>query len=200
MFKKLGYILIGLVVLTLALSGVASADNRNPPATGSGANGVRWGRGEVTALGADSLTLQGLRGPERTLYVDSATNISDEAGQALTFKDIQVGSRIIGSATQHEDGKWYALVLHVLPPRTDYKGAGVVASVDDEENSFVFVNRKGRVWEFYVDGDTTYTNREAASMSFADVRTGTRLFVQAELRADGKWWATEIKTGRKVNP
>jgi len=199
MFKKPSFILIGLVALALVCGGVASADNGQPPATGSD-SGIRWGRGEVTALGADNFTVQGLRGRERTFYVDSATNISDEAGKALTFKDLQVGSRVIGSSTRRADGKWHALVLHILPPRTDYKGVGVVASVNGTENSFVFVNRHGRVWEFYVDGDTTYTNREATSMSFADLKTGTRLFVQAELRADGKWWATEIKTGRKVNP
>jgi hypothetical protein len=77
---------------------------------------------------------------------------------------------------------------------------GVVSGVNADEQSFVFVNRRGRVWEFYTDSSTVYTSRGGGTPSFADIKVGTGMFVHAEKRADGKWWALEIKLGRTAAP
>ena len=197
MHKILGTVLIGLAALALVLSSApaAWADNGAPPA----GDGARWRGcgGEVTALGPDNLTFRGRGGRERTVYVDGATTITDKDGRPLSFSAIKVGDRVFGAATRRGAGQWSAVILHVFPPRTEYKGKGVVTSV--EEAAFHFVNRHGRRWEFYVDDDTVFTTREGTVLSFADLKPGMRLFVQAERRADGQWWATEVRIGRMAD-
>ena len=53
-------------------------------------------------------------------------------------------------------------------------------------------------WKFYVDSGTTFTTREGQASSFADLQPGIRLFVRAEFRFDGKWWAVNVKAGRRT--
>ena len=194
MFKRLAAILIGAAALALTLSGAqaASADEGKASADGS----TRWARGLVTATGPDHLTLRVRGGREHVVYVDGATTITDQDGKPLSFGDIKVGDRVLGAASLRDDGKWYALILHVFPPRREYKGVGVVTGLEDD--AFHFINRRGRAWEFYVDESTFFTNREGTALSFGDLKTGMRLFVKAELRSDGKWWATEVRLGRRA--
>jgi len=192
MFKKLSWMLMGVVVIcSLAVGGVgiALADPGAPPQPEAGV-AVRRGGGEVIAIGADNFTVRGPLGREHIVYVDASTTFKDKAGNALSFSDLKVGDRVVGSVTRHADGKWYALNARVLPPPTHYQGVGVVNVV--EADSFTFTNRRGKVWEFYVDAKTNFTDRAGNAHSYSDVQVGSRLFVQAELRADGKWWATRV--------
>ncbi len=101
---------------------------------------------------------------------------------------------MIGKGSKHDDGKWYAEIVRILPPRTHYKGVGVANSVEADE--FAFTSRRGKAWEFYVDSATTFSDRQGNALTYADVKVGRRLFVKADLRADGKWWATEVRIGR----
>jgi hypothetical protein len=178
------------VICSLALSGVAFADDG---ATAAGP-AARRGGGEVIAVGADNFTVRTRHGAERVIYVDGSTKFMDKDGNPLTFADLKVGSLVIGTASRHDDGKWYAETVRVLPPRTNYKGVGVASAVEDDE--FTFVSRGGKVWEFYVDSATQFSDRQGNPLTYADVKVGARLFVQAELRSDGKWWATGVKIGR----
>ena len=193
MFKKLFTILVGVVVCSLALSGIAFADDGAPAAD----QVVRRGGGEVIAIGADNFTLRTRRGGEHVIYVDGHTQFVDRDGNPLTFADLKVGSLVIGKGAKHADGKWYAEIVRILPPRTHYKGVGVVTSVDTDE--FAFTSRRGKDWEFYVDSATTFSDRQGDPLTYADVKAGSHLFVKAERRADGKWWATEVKIGRPEN-
>ncbi|MBI3762492.1 MAG: hypothetical protein HY260_11605 [Chloroflexi bacterium] len=187
MFKKIVSLTIGIVIASLLLSGIAFAQDGTPPT----AAGTRWGMGQVTAIGADNFTLKGPLGKEHVIYVDGNTKFTDKDLKPLSFSDLKVDDRIIGAASVHDDGKWVALLVHVFPPRTDYKGVGVVNTV--EADSFTFTNRRGKTWEFYVDGNTKFTDRAGTALSYSDVKSGSHLFVNAEKRSDDKWWATEVK-------
>jgi hypothetical protein len=61
-----------------------------------------------------------------------------------------------------------------------------------EAGSFTFTGQHGHHWEFYVDENTQYTDRRGNTHSFDEVQPGARLLVKAELREDGKWWATTV--------
>jgi len=188
MFKKLSLILIGVVICSLALSGVALAQEDAPPRHEAG--GRHRGGGEVIAIGSDNFTVRGPRGEEHVVYVDANTTFMDKDGQALSFSDLKVGDRVIGRVTRHDDGKLYAENVRVLPPPTHYQGVGVVSVVEDDE--FTFTGLRGKVWEFYVDDNTEFTDRAGTEHSYSDVEVGSRVFVEAELRADGKWWAMRV--------
>ena len=190
MFRKLFAILVGVVVGSLMWSGVALADDGAP----AGARASRHGGGEVTAIGAGNFTLRTRRGVELVVYVDDGTRFVDREGNPLTFADLKVGDHVLGRGSRHADGKWYAEVVRILPPRTHYQGVGIVTAV--EAGEFAFTSRRGRAWEFYVDAATAFSDRQGNARTYADVTVGARLFVKAELRADGQWWATEVKIGR----
>lgn len=187
MFKKLSLILIGVVICSLALSGVALAQEDAPPQEGKD---HRRGGGEVTAIGTDNFTVRGPRGGEHIVYVDANTTFTDKDGKALSFSDLKVGDRVLGRVTRHDDGKLYAEAVRVLPPPTHYQGVGIVSVVEEDE--FTFTGLRGKVWEFYVDDNTEFTDRDGTEHSYSEVEVGSRVFVQAELRADGKWWATRV--------
>ena len=146
----------------------------------------------MTAVGADSFTAIGPRGGEHTVLVTAATTFLTETGQPSSLADLHVGDRVRGSVDVADDKTITALLFINLGPQTEYRGVGVAATVDDAEQSFVFTSRLGRVWEFYVDDATEITNRLGADLTFADIDPGDRMFVHAELRADGKWWALKV--------
>ena len=195
LFHKVRGLVLGAVALALTLGGATAvfAQGETPPAAAAEA-GPRWGGGEVTAIGADNFTVRGPHGRERVVFVDANTVFLNEAGRPASFSDLTLGARVMGSAEPHADGQTYALLVILFPPQTRYQGAGVVTGL--EPDAFHFVNRRGRVWEFYVDDATQFTNRAGDALSFADLDVETRAFVQAELRADGKWWAVVVKVGR----
>lgn len=194
-FRKVRGVVLGAVGLALALSGATSvfAQGETPPAAPP-EPGVRWGGGEVTAVGPDSFDVHTRSGRNETFIVDANTVFFNAAGRPASFVDLKVGMRVAGSAELRDDGTRHALLVILFPPQTRYQGAGVVTAL--EGDAFHFVNRRGRVWEFYVDDATQFTNRAGDVLSFADLAVETRAFVQAELRDDGKWWAVVVRVGR----
>ena len=195
-FAQFRRLLLALVALTLAFGSTTAvfAQDENPPADTPPTPGVRWGGGIITALGADSFTLQTPKGRERTILVEASTAYFNALGRPASFADLTVGARVGGSVEVREDGQSYALLVIIFPPKTHYVGVGVVTAL--EADAFHFVSRRGQVWGFYVDAATTFTNRAGAPLSFTDLQVESRLFVRADLRDDGKWWATEVKLGR----
>jgi len=189
-----------LAVLAFGSSAVALAQGETPPTAAARPAGTRWGGGEIVALGASSFTIHPPRGADKVIGVNDQTRYFDGGGQAITFADLQVGDRVMGAVKVGEDGTLTAVIVIDFGVRTEYRGVGVVSGVNADEQSFVFVNRRGRVWEFYTDSSTVYTSRGRGTPSFADIKVGMGMFVHAEKRADGKWWALEIKMGRIAAP
>ncbi|MEP7356250.1 MAG: DUF5666 domain-containing protein [Anaerolineales bacterium] len=199
MLGKIKLAVAGILLAVVALGGSAVAFAQGetpPPATAARTAGTRWGGGEIAALDAISFTLHPPRGADKVVAINDQTHYFDADGQAITFADLQVGDRVGGAAKTAEDGSLTALIVIDFGVRTEYRGVGVVRSVDAGEQSFVFVNRHGRVWEFYTDEATVYTQRGGGTPSFDSIQVGTGLFVHAEKRADGKWWALDTKFGR----
>ena len=198
MLGRIKVAIAGILLAVLAFGGneVALAQGETPPPTVGRPAGTRWGGGEITALGASSFTIHPPRGADKVVGVNEQTRYFDGDGQAITFADLQVGDRVMGAVKAAEDGTLTAAIVIDFGVRTEYRGAGVVSGVDADEQSFVFVNRRSRVWEFYTDSATVYTSRGGGTPTFAAIKVGTGLFVHAEKRADGKWWALEIKMGR----
>lgn len=191
MFKKLTSIIIGVLIVSLMATGLVWADEGTPTATDSPEHRLQRRGGEITALGANNFTLTGPRGNTQTFYVDSATEFHNQDGDPITFADLEVGERAVVTARKDGD-RLIATRVRVFPPRSHYKGFGTVDSVDAAEQAFTFTNRRGKTWEFYVDANTEYTDRDGGTHSFEDLQAGGHVFVKAELRADGKWWATLI--------
>jgi hypothetical protein len=222
MFGKIKLTVISLVLGALAFGGFSVALAASTPAAPSHASspaaqaalsaaatpapsastvttGTTWAAGQITAIATDNFTLKGPLGGVHIVYVNDQTVYYNRAGEASSFAALQVGDRVLGAANV-ADGKATAKLVIDLGVRTEYRGGGVATAVNSAEQSFSFVNRQGRLWEFYVDANTKITDKSGAAKTFADIQPGTRLFVHAEKRADGKWWAVDIKVGKTVTP
>jgi len=167
------------------------------PAPSTAAPGTTWTMGQVSAMAADNFTLTGPLGGVHVVYVNDQTQYFNRDAQPGSFAAIQVGDRVLGAATV-ADGKATARLVIDLGARTEYRGGVVASAVNSAEQSFTFVNRRGVVWEFYVDANTKITGKQGAALTLAAIQPGTRMFVHAEKRADGKWWAVEIRVGRTI--
>jgi hypothetical protein len=178
-----------------SLAPVAPADVTPAPSTAAATPGTTWAMGQVSAIGTDNFTLNGPLGGLHVVYVNDQTLYFDSDAQAGSFAGMQVGDRVLGAATV-VDGKATAKLVIDLGARSQYRGNGVASAVNSSEQSFTFVNRRGVVWDLYVDSNTKITGKQGAALTFADIHSGTRLFVHAEKRADGKWWAVDIRTGK----
>ena len=177
----------------------AAAAATQAPSPTAVTSGTTWAAGQITAIATDNFTLKGPLGGMHVVYVNDQTVYYTRTGTTGSLADLQVGDRVL-SAAPLVDGKATARLVVDLGVRTEYRGAGVATAVNSAEQSFSFVNRQGRLWEFYVDANTKITDKSGAAKTFADIQPGTRLFVHAEKRADGKWWAVEIKLGKTVTP
>jgi hypothetical protein len=209
MFSKIKAVVVSVVLVALAFGGfsVALAASSTPnseapaaatppaPTVAAVAPGTNWAMGVISALGADNFTVTGPQGGTHQVYVNAQTLYYNRNAQPSNFAALQVGDRVFGAATKDADGKATAKLVIDLGARTNYQGIGVASAVNSGEQSFTFVNRRGRVWDFYVDANTRITDKQGNAKTFADIQPGARLFVQAEKRADGKWWAVDIKIG-----
>jgi hypothetical protein len=196
LFRKVRGLLLPALTLALLFGSAypALAQDEAPPAKARREPGFRWGAGVVTAIEGEVFAVNTRAGRDWRLQVDAATLFFDATGRPATYVDLSVGARVAGSVELRDDGGLYAVLVIIFPSQTRYAGVGVVTALEDD--AFHFVSRRGRVWEFYVDAATTFTGRDGSPLTLADLQVETRLFVSAELRDDGRWWALEVKSGR----
>src|SRR5436190_1638520 len=87
-----------------------------------------------------------------------------------------------------------ALAQEDAPPRPEAKGrhhgGGEVTAIGTD--NFTVQGPRGGEHIVYVDENTEFTDRDGTAHSYSDVKVGSHVFVQAELRSDGKWWATRV--------
>ena len=185
---------------------VASVVAATSAPTATATNGTQWLGGHITALGANSFTVTGPFGGVHVVSVNDQTRIFLRTAQAGSFSDLQVGDRVLAAALASSTGstasttQLTALLVIDFGAQTTYRGIGVATSLDSSQQSFNFINRRGQMWEFYTDSNTKITDRKGNVLSYADIKVGTRLFVHAEKRADGKWWALNITVGKTIPP
>ena len=218
MFDKIRVTVVSIALAALALGGfsvalaasaptgsdvqtLAALPAASTPALGTTApvTGTTWAMGQITAIATDNFTVQGPLGGVHVVYINDQTQYFTHDAQPGSFAALQVGDRVLGAVTVAE-GKATAKLVIDLGVRTDYRGAGVASAINSAEQSFTFVNQRGRVWEFYTDANTKITDKQGNTKTFSDLKPGIRLFVHAEKRADGKWWAVEIKVGKTRPP
>jgi hypothetical protein len=74
--------------------------------------------GVVTAVNSNqqSFTFKDRQGKVSELFTDTNTTITDRAGGATTFADIQSGARLVVRAEQRADGKWWAVAIRLGQP------------------------------------------------------------------------------------
>jgi hypothetical protein len=78
--------------------------------------------GQVTAIGADSITIDQKGGASATIHVSSATTYDVNGNESAKLSDITVGSFVVAEGTQRSDGSLDASAVHA-GTRVD-KGAG----------------------------------------------------------------------------
>lgn len=126
---------------------------------------LRGPGGEVTALSASSVTIQGPFGNAATFSIDSAT-VFIKAGVSVSASDVSVGSfvRIIPSAP----GSNTAAKVLIQGPHV----AGKVTAIDG--STLTLTNRQGTTFTVIESGATTYTKDDAAA-SASDLVVGQRV-------------------------
>jgi hypothetical protein len=202
MFSKIKVAVVGVLLAAMTLGGgaVALAQGTTPPPATAAATGTQWAAGHISAIAADNFTIQGPQGGSHVIFVNGQTLYFGRDAQAVQFSALQVGERVLAAAKPGSDGNATAVLVIDFGQQTDYKGVGVVSAVNSGERSFTFVNLRGKVWDFYTDSNTKFTDRQGNSLAFSDVQVGSRLFVHAEKRSGGKWWALDVKIGKTVKP
>jgi hypothetical protein len=81
--------------------------------TRDGARTVRYARGEITAVGADSLTVSAKDGAAFAFGVTSTTRVRSR-GKAIPFSSLEVGEKAMVFATRQADGSWSAFLIRCV--------------------------------------------------------------------------------------
>ena len=210
MFSKIKIAVVGVLVAALALGGgavaLAASGTASAPATATAVTaaaattGTQWAGGHISAIAADNFTLQGPLGGTHVIDVNGQTQYFDRNGQASQFSALQIGDRVLAAAKPASSGNATATLVIDFGQQLNYKGAGVVSAVNAGDQSFTFGGLRGKVWEFYTDGNTKFTGAKGTVLTFSDIKVGTRVAVQAQKRSDGKWWAVDVRIGKTVVP
>ena len=169
-----------LVVTALSSSGLAEA--------APGERGRRGAGGEVTAVGADSITILNRNDESVVVNVDGDTVVRLVATQSEgTLGDITVGDEVsVRGRRGDEEGTVNARSITVKPDGDKVRGR--VASVDGSTISLE--NRDGSVSVLTNGGTAFYLNGEAASIS--DATEGRSVSAYGVTQADGSVSATLV--------
>ena len=180
--KQLSKYLIALLLIITALGSSSLAE-----AAPGGPNGRGGGGGEVTAVGADSITILNRNGDSVVVNVDENTIVRLVATQSEgSLSDISVGDDVRVRGRRAEDGSVTARSITVQPDGDKVRGR--VTEVNGSTISLE--NRDGTV-SVTTDGSTTfYLNGEAASL--ADVAAGNSVTAYGTTQADGSVSATLV--------
>lgn len=149
-------------------------------------------RGEVWAIGNDSITLQTRRGEQVVLHVDGATTFQSPTGLIQAFGDLQVHMQVGVFATPQNDGSLHANVLIATRPRVS-KHLGTVAAVDG--NSLTLDRRDGQRITVQIDAETRF---KGGVTSLADVQSGMQVVVAAYPTSNGTWTAVFVGSRRNA--
>jgi hypothetical protein len=152
--------------------------------------------GEITAVGADSLTLKLRRsGEEITFKVDENTRFRSKGGELDGLEDVEVGMVGMVMAARQADGDASAarLASAVLLadkeqlPQFDLRLGGKVTDVNG--GSFTVENKKGQQYTFTVSADATFRSRQGQVQGVEDIEVGMVLLVGADQLPDGSYQA-----------
>jgi hypothetical protein len=143
--------------------------------------------GVVTAVGADSITIQKWGGASQVIKVNSSTvyRLGPTPGSKA---DVKVGGEIAAQGTV-AGSDFTALSVTIELPHA----GGVVTAVDD--SSITVKRRNGTTSVIHVSGSTTFKVKGVASATLADIAVGDRVEAAGTLRADGSLDAVAVRAG-----
>lgn len=133
--------------------------------------------GEVTAVGARSITVKGKGGAARVITVTGSTvyKLGSETGSKA---DVKVGSEVRASGTVDGD-TFTAMTVGIEPPHVD---GTVTAKTSD---TITIERGDGTTATIHVTGTTTYQIKNNHAATLADIAVGSRVSAEGRLRADG---------------
>ena len=142
-------------------------------------------RGEVTAVGASSFTLNTPQGEALTFQVDGSTQYF---GEVQSMADLQAGMQAGVAAKKLDDGTLLAVAVRVKVERVRH--AGEVTAVGG--TSLTLETRQGEMFTFDVDANTKFLSRDGSVDSLSDVAVGMIAVVSAKQLEDGSYLAVRV--------
>jgi hypothetical protein len=182
MFRKVFFVLMAAVMLTVSFSGTAFAaetDNGN----------LIKARGEVIAVDpvAGKFRIEKSDGEVITFFVDENTRYRGLENLA----EMQVGWKA-GVAAKEEGGKLWA-VLVIAGEQIDYQRArGKVIDVNTSAGKFAIQTPSGEELRFFVDEKTRYGGQISG---LEDLEEGMSAGVIYKEQSEGKWIAVGLIAG-----
>ena len=143
--------------------------------------------GKITAVNADSLTLQTRDGQTLTFQITAQTRFRSRNGTVQNPDDIQPGTRARVIARQGESGS-VALLVGVgaprrgLPPGISRFAGEITAASDD---TLTLQTRDGQTLTFQITAQTCFRSRDFTAQSLADIRPGMHAMVIAREEENG---------------
>lgn len=142
-------------------------------------------RGEVTAVGANSFTLNMSDGEALIFQVDGSTQYF---GEVQSLADLQAGMQAGVAAKKLDDGTLLAVAVRVRAERIRHAGEVTVVG----GNSLTLKTRQGETLTFGVDANTKFLSRDGSVNSLADVEVGMIAVVCAKQLEDGSYLAVRV--------
>ena len=148
--------------------------------------------GEVTAVGASTITVKGRGSETRVITVTDATVY--QLGKAPGSKaDVKVGVKVAAQGTESGD-TFTAITVRVSLPAV----AGEVSAVTPD--SITIKHRDGTTTVVHVGAKTTYEKKGNDAATLADIAIGDRVAAEGVLRADGSMDAAAVEARAKKEP
>ena len=181
MKQLMKYMLITVMVLA-AVAGATTAFAAPGDGGGRGRPGGPGGRGpggEVTAVGASSITIVNRNDEEVVVNVDDETTIHlVETQSEGSLNDIDVGDQVKARGQRNDDGTVNARSITVMP-----KGDRLGGKVTAVNGSTLSVENRDGTATINAAGATVYVNGEAASLS--DITADMGVHAYGETQDDG---------------
>ena len=148
--------------------------------------------GEVTAVGASSITVKGRGSATRVITVTDATVY--QLGKAAGSKaDVKVGVKVTAQGTVSGD-TFTAITVRISLPDVDGEVSAKTA------DSITIKHRDGSTTVIHVTAKTTFEKKGKEPATLADIVVGDRLEAKGLLRADGSMDAVEVEARAKRVP
>lgn len=151
--------------------------------------------GEVTAVGATTITIKRRDGGTTTLTVNAATDYR-QGGADASKADVKVGSTITAEGRPGSSAAFTATIVKISLSRV---GGEVTATTAD---TITVKQRDGSSVVIHVDADTRFLVRGkgGAKATLADVAVGDRIAAVGVRRSDGSLDASAVGAGKAKAP
>lgn len=157
--------------------------------------------GQVTAVSADAISLQTLKGDEVTFRIDADTRVRNLDNSETSLDDVQVDdwvrvAPVRGEPKGSAENQPLARVIVLLPedfdPANAKAGRGKVTAVDVAGNSFTLETRRGESLVVRVNDATVYKGEVSA---LADIEVGMTAGLAGAKQANGELLASVVRAG-----